>query len=497
METNQVIIFLLTIVFIVLLSNSYLPSAYLNRLESNIKNIDEAFDNNRDTHVVIKDKLYILVSLLKREYLSSIGFVFNEEVLKEDISLKISISKDYVNWNSKNILIKSGEKLANYEIDLNLILGQFIKLEFDCTGLKKPLILEEVKINRSLFPEFNINNIKIIKIGENYAQIYWETDIETVSQIRYGIKNTDNLATEMIYRKKHILELKNLLKGTKYYFNIIAISANKKLKKSELLDFITEGIPLPLFNNIRIENIDWSRAEFFIRSNIPLKIKIEYGTSQNKFVFSKRKKSGMHKENNLFLDNLKPLKRYYYHIKGTDQFGNKIEKTGSFISAEKNIALGKKVHGTFNEKSIKDKFSLEGDVIGRITDGSLHYQTGMAVSGDPMEKDQFFIIDLGDEEHIDKILLYFRALCYPEKFSISIAKKENEWELLEKNINAGYGTNGLSESGDPLKIVALDADGKKARFIKFYMEKGSPYYKKYDFYNFIQVFEAKVYPVCN
>ena len=189
------------------------------------------------------------------------------------------------------------------------------------------------------------------------------------------------------------------------------------------------------------------------------------------------------------------MQKYYFIVEGEDEFHNKISEKGSFVSEEKNIALNKKVTGTFNGKYIADKFKLEGDVISRMTDGVLSYRTGMSVSGDPSKNNQYFIINLGELEFIDKILIYFRALCYPQNFSVSISKNKKDWKKIVKNANAEYGGTGLSGTGDPMKIVSIDANGEQIQYIKFFMKKGSKFYKKYDLYNFIQIFEVKVYPV--
>ena len=374
-------------------------------------------------------------------------------------------------------------------------LARFIKIEFNYTSGKKPLKLKEVKINKAVDYSVNISNIKILNVKEHSVQIYWETDIETTSQIRYGINNTGNLSTEMTYRKKHIMELDKLLKGTLYYYNVVAVSLDKKVVNSKILTFTTKGIPLPLFESVTVKNINWDRSELNYKVNVPVKAEIKYGNSPGDLSLGRLKSIGLKKENKFTLKDLKPLKRYYYHIDISDKFKNRKSAKGSFVSAEKNIALGKKVEGTFNEKDIADKFTLEGDIIGRITDGSLNYKTGMAVSGDPAKEDQYFIINLGASEFIDKVLFYFRALCYPKDFSVSISSDKKKWKKIKKNANAEYGGNGISDSGDPLKVVIIDVNGEQTQYIKCFIKKGSKYYKRFDFYKFIQIFEVKVYPV--
>jgi hypothetical protein len=45
-----------------------------------------------------------------------------------------------------------------------------------------------------------------------------------------------------------------------------------------------------------------------------------------------------------------------------------------------------------------------------------------------------------------------------------------------------------------MKILTVPAGGRPARFVKFDMKKGAPYFRKFDLYRFVQIFEAQVVP---
>ncbi len=74
------------------------------------------------------------------------------------------------------------------------------------------------------------------------------------------------------------------------------------------------------------------------------------------------------------LEKLQPLKEYIVNISGKGNISDSTQTV--FLSGEHNIALGKKVYGTFDSKYIGDRFELKGDVLKRVTDGSFDYAKG-------------------------------------------------------------------------------------------------------------------------
>ncbi len=339
-----------------------------------------------------------------------------------------------------------------------------------------------------------INNLAVNNISETSATITWETDFETMGQINYGtsLKTIFNASMDLNKSKNHKVVLNNLMKGTYYHYRIVTKISNKAYQ-SKVYNFITKGIPLPQFLNTKIKIIKPEYAEIPYLLNTPSKIILTcISKKDNKKKTSKVKKHTT--KGSIKLNNLTPGTFYYYTLEAI----NKLEERSktpilNFTTPPLNYAINKKVSGTFNTVLSEAFFSKKSSVIKRITDGKMDYNSGMAISGDIDQEDQFVIIDLKNKQKIKKINVYWRALAYSKDYSIYISKDNKKWEKAVGNISAANGKNIRGEKGDPIKVNSITFNPTSGRYVKLFIKKGSKYHVKHKKWHFVQLMEIMVF----
>lgn len=220
---------------------------------------------------------------------------------------------------------------------------------------------------------------------------------------------------------------------------------------------------------------------------------INYGTDPNKLSrVSINSEFGV--DNSAVLSGLNPRTIYFYQVKTGDSFGNTLySKVGSFTTERENVALNKKVTGTFINPPV-DKYAKPGssdEILARVTDGKTSYFTAMAQSGSVDDADQYVVIDLGRSYKIKDIVSYWRRLAYPESLIVQLSDNNTDWTALADGVNAGAGGFARSDAGDPMQ--ALKTAGGAGRYVKLLVKKGSPAYHKHSNWNFVQLMEVEVY----
>ncbi|MFA4906279.1 MAG: discoidin domain-containing protein [Candidatus Margulisiibacteriota bacterium] len=200
--------------------------------------------------------------------------------------------------------------------------------------------------------------------------------------------------------------------------------------------------------------------------------------------------------NSVTLTNLSPDQAYYYRVKAWDAFGNQVESGLSFLRPPRvNLAISKKVAGTFTSFPPNDPLvDKSSAALPRAVDGLTGYFKGMATSTSVRGSDQSLIIDLGGSFQVSSVVSYWRALAYPESFSIGVSLDGNAWTELSNQINAGAGGFARSDAGDPMRVVSTDLNGAVCRYVRIFIPKDSPYFVKHADWDFVQLMEVEVYP---
>lgn len=474
-------------------------------IESTFKDSNFLFDKNLNTFA-ISGKLniaeqYIVFNLKKVLYLTKIEIIWQEKVPKY---YKVLGSSDYINWFTLTEISdkhKAIKKMDNYihSIEIEPGVCQFVKIYIpQMKNFDFQLKIAEVQFFSASNIKPEVKNLKISEISSNYVVINWQTDYPTIGQIRLGLSpdNFEKIQTEYLYSRQHSIKIENLQKGKRYCFQIINLLPDGNYITSPLKDFKTTGLPLPEIEEIKVLEREYDYVILKIKNNIESKLELSYGEKSGEYesrVFNDEFKI----EHIVKISNLIPLTKYYSKILITDRYGNKFYKFFDFITGEYNIALGKRVEGTFTNRYIGDIFNLEGDVIKRVNDGSFDYRNGMAVSFDPDKSDQFVIIDLEDVYPVERIITYWRALAYPKFYFIYASLDKKDWKKIATVNLENTPAKLIEGSGIPMKIGESKFDNLNTRFIKLIVFKNTPYYRKFEHYKFIQLLELKIYGVFN
>lgn len=220
---------------------------------------------------------------------------------------------------------------------------------------------------------------------------------------------------------------------------------------------------------------------------------ILYGKNQKKLdQFGQNIESGA--LNSILLSKLDPAALYYCTIKAWNESGNMALSELSYLNPLiVNLASGKDVSGTFTVLPPNDPLvNRVKPVLPRIVDSDIEVFGGMATSGSIKNKDQEVIIDLSESHLLRSIVLFWRAIAYPENFSVSVSNNKTIWREVASGINAGEGAFIRSGDGEPIRVVNIPVEDQLARYIKVFIPKNSSFYVKDEDWDYVQLMEIEV-----
>lgn len=330
----------------------------------------------------------------------------------------------------------------------------------------------------------------VAELGDDYAVIAWETDTEVAEEIAYGYlpsQRVPQLAMTMATR--HRATLANLLRGTEYHYTIVG--------KEEVHGvFTTRGIPAPLYATLGYSFPDPTTVTFAWSTNVPTTWKFGWrreNEADYRGIVSDDRRGRDHRRT---LTGLRPETKYYFIIESSDS-GGYVINTGerSFITPENNVARGRPVRGTFTARLEDAAVQRDTDPLGNVTDGDESYFSGMAVSGDPADTDQWVSVDLGRTRPLERAVAVWRQLAYPRAFAAYGSADGRRWERVAAGLNPETGASGYSvPGGTPWYALTVPLGGKTFRWLKLVVPQGSDYYAKHEQWHFVQLLELKVYP---
>lgn len=481
--------------FLLLFSCTILFGQNYSIVETTFRDAEALLDNNDRTVAVSGDlkqgEQFIILNLKERKYLKTVLVDWDREGRPE--ACRILGSIDYLNW-----FVISADTQARpglNRIDGKGKVAQFIRLHIPQEKNKAG----EFRIKDLKFEYFKDIHPKILSRGirniiETGAEIFWKTDYDTLGQIRFGldVNSINKIYTEFSYSKEHSLKLRDLARGKRYHYQIINQTPENRYFTSRLESFLTKGVPLPEIEEVRTLSAGPSSVTLYVRSNVDTDVKVLYGKSAGLLEKSVSPK-GRKKAHKVSISGLSPLSEYPSRIIVTDLSNRTFQQDYIIRTGEYNIALKRPVEGTFSSTFIADIFQLKGDVLKRVNDGSFDYAGGMAVSSDPFQSDQYVIVDLGQVQEIEKVITYWRALAYPYFYSLSFSGDKISWSKARNVILKEKSPSSVEGSNIPMIIGETPLKGISARYVKIFMPKGVPYYKRFPNYRFLQLMELRVY----
>jgi hypothetical protein len=426
-------------------------------------------DDKADTFAAAKKGTNtVIIQLGSIKYIKNLKIYLKEKTLIKNISLYSS--DNFIEWS--NILERKNVKENILTFELTDLSALFIKIVIQADS---ELLIQEIECSENPAPKNSLFNIKAENITENSALVKWETKIKTEGFFVYSkkVKGTKMTLLEMDYKNKHSVQLKGLLKGTEYTYNIISQSPDGTKIESELKEFRTKGIPFPDIWELKAVSITPFAAKMAYRSNIPTKYQVLLGQNKKKMDKIIDEKQ-MAEEKTFDVLGLQPETVYFYQLILTDQFGNvAMTPPLEFKTPPNNIALGKKVVGTFNfvDEDIKRRGFGES-TIEKVVDGNLNYFGGMALSYNADNADQYIIIDLEKPEPIQRIELYWWGLSYSRDYKIDLSDNGMDWFTVKDHIDAEQGFDIGSPGGDYLVEHSVQIK-KTARLVRVFIKAGN------------------------
>ena len=70
---------------------------------------------------------------------------------------------------------------------------------------------------------------------------------------------------------------------------------------------------------------------------------------------------------------------------------------------------------------------------------------------------------------------------------------KEKWDVINEKVDVEK-SPAVRIGGLPVKVIETDCNNINARYIRLFIGKGWPYYRKVDSYMFVQLLEMKVYP---
>ena len=333
------------------------------------------------------------------------------------------------------------------------------------------------------------------RVDTHGVLIVWQTDTASNGNIEYGLGTADanQMSIEMTMALQHQTSIYGLLEGEDYMFRIRARSRTGGQAQSPWHRFRTLGIPAPKILEVAVVEATPEGGTLVWRSNIPTRGTFECGYDTSYGFQQTDDRYGAAHE--VIVKRFNPRKTIHYRVRAVDERGLEApEHAGTFVTAERNIAVGAKVTGTFTRNVEPSYIKDPPPILDRVTDGGLDYYTGMASSGDPKDADQWVEIDLGKIAFVSDIVTMWWQLAYPKKFSVKLSLNRETWRALGDTYDASTGQTAKSRSGDPLWEHFAQAGSVLARYVRIDIPQGAPYERRFPKFNYVTLFELKVYP---
>ena len=340
-----------------------------------------------------------------------------------------------------------------------------------------------------------ITSVRAGLIETHSVGIEWTTNIPSNGRIDYGedIRNANRVALAIEVDTAHRTMLFGLREGEEHTYRLFASDTEGRQIRTNWLSFRTRGIPDPRAVQVQVKNRTWQGGEVEWVSNIAVKGQLECGYD-TQYGYS-QKESAFGTVHQVTLDRFSPRKNIYYRITAKDARGKSIPTVAGFFQTDElNIAKGAPVKGTFYRNPDRPYIPDTPPLMDRVTDGNTGYFLGMATSGDPDLETQWVEVDLGSIKDVSEILSVWRRLACPEKFSVKGSLDGDRWYEFGDTFSALDGRPGVGQTGDPIYTYSVSIGQYALRFIRLEIPMGAPYYKKFDNYNFVQLFELKAYP---
>ncbi len=371
-------------------------------------------------------------------------------------------------------------KLGTFAVSQNISEGS----QFFTIDLGREILIGSVKVVWKSDALSNNYSIRVSKDKKNWFSEFSEVDASTGAA-----DPADGTISQVISTARYTMPSRFI----QIYIPMGSAASAQKVQISEVQVLPAQEMAFTL-EEVKPYAVSNKRAVILYRTSIgAVNGQVLYGSDPNNLSsVAANSESGV--INSAVLMDLEPGRPYYYEVKAWDTLGKAVvSDVKHFVPSFVNVALNKNVSGTFTELPPNDPLvDRNTPVLARSVDGLTDYFKGMATSRSIRSEDQEITVDLGASYPINSIVSYWRALAYPESFSVKISSDGAGWTELASKVNAGDGAFMRSGSGDPMRVINTDANGATARYVQVLIGKDSPFFVKHANWDFVQLMELEV-----
>lgn len=236
-----------------------------------------------------------------------------------------------------------------------------------------------------------IANVNADSLTSSSAQITWETDELSDSQVEYGLTTAYGALSQLDTNRvaQHAVRLTDLLADTTYHFRVKSKDAAGNLAVSDDFTFVTPAgdVTPPVISEVRASNITANTAEIRWRTTEPGDSQVDYGLNKG-YDHSSTLDTSRVFEHLVVLTGLRPGKTYSYQVKSRDAAANLAVSGGHSFRTPLMPLLTDAFNATALDTSIWRR-GTHSDNLSAVENNALHLRSSGATSGWIYTRDKF------------------------------------------------------------------------------------------------------------
>ncbi len=236
-----------------------------------------------------------------------------------------------------------------------------------------------------------IANVSADNLTSSSAQITWETNELSDSQVEYGLTTAYDALSPLDTSRvtQHAVLLTNLLADTTYHFRVKSKDAAGNLAVSGDFTLVTPAgdVTPPLISNVTAGNITAHSAEIRWRTSEPGDSQVDYGLNKG-YDHSSALDTSRVFEHLVVLTGLRPGKTYTYQVKSRDAAAN-LTVSGGYSFRTPLVPLMADAFNTAVLDTSKWRRGTHSGNLSAVENNALHLRSTGATSGWIYTRDKF------------------------------------------------------------------------------------------------------------
>ncbi|MCA9732227.1 VCBS repeat-containing protein [candidate division KSB1 bacterium] len=176
-----------------------------------------------------------------------------------------------------------------------------------------------------------ISAVEAVSLTSNSAQIQWQTDEVSDSQVEYGLTNSLGTLTELQTSPvtNHEVQLADLSDSTVYYFKVYSKDSAGNTAVSAVLNFQTEALPppdttAPVISAVQAVSVTENSAHILWQTDEVSDSRVEFGLTDSLGTFTALQATQV-SSHEVTLTQLAPSTNYRFKVYSKDETGNQAE----------------------------------------------------------------------------------------------------------------------------------------------------------------------------